>query len=91
MTTVNLSKMNKNDLEALARKLLEQQKNNAALMVKRNASGGVYIRSEKFVEWSDKKQKSYTAGINIPANTAKVLFNDPTLIEAISKEIDKLS
>lgn len=80
--------MTKDELLKLLEAQQEQQK--AGLMVKRNASGGIYIRSEKFIEWSDKKQKSYTAGINIPSNTAKVLFNDETLIAMVRDAVNNL-
>lgn len=83
-----LAKMSKDELLALVAQQQEAQAN--GLMVKRNASGGVYIRSDKFIEWSEKKQKSYTAGINIPPNTAKVLFNDPTLLELIKDAVNNL-
>ena len=68
----------------------QQAQQQAGLMVKRNASGGVYIRSEKFIEWSDKKQKSYTAGINIPFNTAKVLLNDESLLAMIRDAVNNI-
>ena len=84
----NLSKMTKEQLLEMVQKQQAQQA--SGLMVKRNASGGVFVRAESFVEWSDKKQKSYTAGINLPANTAKVLFNDANLIEIIREAINDL-
>ena len=73
-------------------KILEAQQaqQQAGLMVKRNASGGIYIRSDKFIEWSEKKGKSYTAGLNVPSNTAKVLFNDPSLLDLIKEAVNSL-
>jgi len=84
----NLSKLTKEQLMAMVEKTQELQA--SGLMVKRNASGGIFVRAESFVEWSDKKQKNYTAGVNIPANTAKVLFNDDNLLGLIRDAINDL-
>jgi hypothetical protein len=85
---MNLSKMSKEELV----KLLQQQQASQAsgLMVKFNSGGGIFIRSSKFQEWSTAKNKSYVAGINIPPNTAQVLFNDPQLLELIREEVNAL-
>jgi hypothetical protein len=85
---MNLNTLSKQELV----KLLQQQQESQAtgLMVKENTSKGIYIRSTKFREWSANKNKEYVAGINIPRNTAKVLFNDPQLIELIRDEVNKI-
>ena len=85
---MNLNNLTKAELLKLLQAQQAQQQ--AGLMVKRNSSGGVYIRSDKFQEWSEKKGKAYTAGINIPSNTAKVLFNDASLIELIKEAVNQL-
>lgn len=77
--------------EELVKMLEAQQASQASgLMVKVNSSGGIYIRSSKFQEWSSAKNKSYIAGINIPRNTAHILFNDPQLIELIRDEVNTI-
>jgi hypothetical protein len=68
-----------------------QKAQSTGLMVKVNASGGIYIRSSEFREWSAKKNKEYTAGINLGFNTAKVLFNSPELLEQIKEQVNQLS
>ncbi len=85
---MDLNKLTKDELKAMVEKTVAQQA--SGLMVKRNSSGGVFIRAESFVEWSDKKNKSYTAGVNIPQNTAKVLFNDSNLLELIRDAVNEL-
>lgn len=85
---MNLSKLSK---EQLLEMVAKQQAHQASgLMVKRNSSGGVFIRAEVFQEWSEAKKKAYTAGINIPANTAKTLFNDENLLRLIRDAINEL-
>lgn len=74
-------------------KMLQQQQDAQAsgLLVKRNKSGGVFIRADHFIEWSEAKGKEYTYGMNLPYATAKKLFNDPSLIELIKGEINNMS
>lgn len=83
-----LAKMNKNDLLALVERLTKAQA--SSLLVKRNSSGGVYIRHDSFKEFSDSKQKEYVAGINVPANTAIALFGNPELCKEIFEAIKNI-
>lgn len=79
-------------LEQLQAQLATQQQQQASgLMIKKNASGGVYIRSAQFKEWSVKKSKQYTYGLNIPFATAKILFNDSEMLNQIKEAINSMS
>lgn len=75
-----------------AQRLLAQFQNAQAsgLMVKKNSAGGVYIRSAQFKEWSVKKGKQYTYGLNIPLATAKILFNDAEMLEQIKEAVNNM-
>lgn len=84
-TQLDLSKLSKNELMALLERQIKQQA--SGLMVKLNSAGGVYIRHDSFREFSDKKGKEYTAGINVPLLTALALFGNPTLCAEIHEAI----
>jgi len=64
--------------------------NGLGLMVKVNASGGAYIRHQSFKAWSDKKDKEYTAGINMNMRVAKALFSNLDLCKEIAEKLAKL-
>lgn len=85
----NLSKMTKAELMEALERAMKSKANvgGQALLVKRNASGGVFIRHPSFLEFSDRTQKDYVAGINIPANTAVALFSNPELLNQIAQAI----
>lgn len=87
---MDTSKLTKSQLETMLQELLAQQSNGTGLIVKFNQSKGVYIRSDKFQAWSERKQKSYTYGLNIPFEVAKVLFNDTVLLKEIKEKINNL-
>ena len=53
--------------------------------IKRNKSGGLYVRHPNFIEYSEDKNKEYINGVNIPMNTAKQLFSNKTLLNAIQE------
>lgn len=58
----------------------------AKTIIKFNKSNGVFIRDERFQMYSDKKQKSYTGGINFSAHeleAVKVLLTDKDLIAKV--------
>lgn len=84
----DLNKLSKTELMAMLEAKLKAEA--GGLMVKRNASGGVYIRHPSFKEFSDSKQKEYVAGINIPAATAVALFSNPALFKEIGDAIKAL-
>ena len=67
-----------------------QANQESGLIVKLNSKGGVFIRSNEFKEFSVSKNKEYTAGINMGANTAKALFGNPTLLADIAKQVQGL-
>ncbi len=86
---MNLSKLTK---EQLLNMLQQQQQAQASgLLVKRNKSGGVFIRADHFIEWSEAKGKEYTYGMNLPYATAKKLFNDEGLLELIKGAINDMN
>jgi hypothetical protein len=89
MTTgMDLSKLSKQELLALIER---QQRNDASgLIVKLTEKGGVYIRHDSFKEFSTAKGKEYTAGLNMGFVTAKALFNNPALVEAIRESINAM-
>ena len=68
----------------------QEQARTLGLTVKVTAKGGIYIQSSEFKEYSEAKQKTYTAGINLGMNTARALFNNQALIDAIRDEVNKL-
>ena len=91
MTTqlqVKLASMTKQDLLAFIEAQAKATSN--GVQVKKNASGGVYIRSSKFIEFSTRTNKDYVAGLNIPFNTAKALFNDEALLVLIRDQINAM-
>lgn len=68
----------------------QQQSRSMGLLVKENKSGGIYIKAPSFIEYSVAKNKEYVAGINLGAATAKALFNNPELIDAIRDAINSM-
>ena len=87
MTTKTVKQLTQ-ELEALKAILSTQA--NSPLMVKINASGGIYIRHSSFKEFSTAKNKEYVAGVNMGFITAKTLFNSPQLVEQIRDAINAL-
>ena len=77
-------------LKELQAQLAASQQSGGGLTVKRNQSGGVYIRHTSFREWSVNKNKEYVAGMNIGYNTAKQLFNNSELLEQIKSMVNSL-
>lgn len=85
---LDLGKLSKQELLAYIER--QQQNDAAGLMVKLTEKGGIYIRHDSFKEFSSAKGKEYTAGINLGFVTAKALFNNPALLEAIRDSINAL-
>jgi len=69
----------------------ESTKSGGGLVVKRNSSGGVYIRHPKFVAHSSKKDKDYIAGINLDPAVAAVLFGDKAVYDEIAAQVTALA
>lgn len=86
--SLNLSKMSKEQIIALYESKLKAE--SSGLMVKVNQSGGVYIRHNSFKEFSDRTQKEYTAGINVPMATAVALFGNKDLCAQIFEAINNI-
>ena len=90
--TIDTNNMTKDQLKALVAQLAQANQAQASgLMVKPNKSGGVYIRHNSFVEYSEAKGKNYVAGINMGNETAKALFNNPELLDQIKSMINSLA
>ena len=86
---IDLTKLTKQELCAL---IEQQHKNNAAgLIVKVTDKGGLYIRSDSFVEYSTAKEKDYVAGINMGLNTAIALFTNDALLTQVVASVKALA
>ena len=59
------------------------------LTVKLTDKGGIYIKSNEFSEIST-KGKPYTACINLGKTTAKALFNNTTMLDAIREAVNAI-
>jgi hypothetical protein len=85
---MDITKLSKPELLAYIER---QASNNASgLLFKVTDKGGIYIRHDSFKEYSSTKSKDYIAGINIGYSTAKALFNNPALLDAIRESVNTI-
>ena len=67
----------------------QEQSRALGLTVKLTDKGGIYIKSNEFSEIST-KGKPYTACINLGKTTAKALFNNTTMLDAIREAVNAI-
>ena len=53
--------------------------------IKRNRSGGLFVRDASFEAYSTAKAKKYVASANIPWEVAYPLFSSPELLKAVAE------